>query len=144
MIDLCRDRPHGNRFRERVAPQIAHQTAKRAFPVGEKNSGHWYNHSPVRILLFYEIFIRKVRIAFLSRRAEAQDPAIHCGVHGYSDRNFWRYSASRNGSLACIVLSATAPCWKRRLENTGISNPVTALTPRDTISPFNRYSRSTS
>ena len=31
---------------------------------------------------------------------------------------------------------ANQPCWKRRFGNTGMSNPVTALTPRLTISPL--------
>src|ERR1700722_18305871 len=110
MIDLCRDRPRGNRFRESVTPQIAHQAAKRAFPIGEKNSSYGYNHTPVRTLLFYKILIRKIRIAFLSRRTATQYPGIRYRGHEYSDRNFWRYSASRNGSRECIVLSDTAPC----------------------------------
>ncbi len=95
-------------------------------------------------LVFYKILIRKIRIAFLACRTPAQYPGIRYRVHGYRDRNFWRYSASRKGAWHASCFLQLPHAGTRRLENTGISKPVTAFTPRDTISPFNWYSRSTS
>ena len=105
VIDLCRDRPHRYCLRERIAPQVAHHTAERAFPIGKKDGGDRFDCSPGRTLLFYKILIGKISIALLSRRAPAEYPGIRLGVHGYRDRNFWRYSASRKGSAECSVSS---------------------------------------
>ena len=130
-------RPAGTVSVERVAPQIAHHTAKRTFPIGKKNGGNRYDCSPGCTLLFYKILIGKIRIALLSRRTPAQYPGIDLSAHEYSDRNFWRYSASRNGKPR-LQRSLPKPlrAGSAVLENTGISKPVTAFTPRETISPF--------
>ena len=76
VIDLCRDRPERNRFAERVAPQVAHQTTKRALSIGEKDSGDRFDGPTVGTLVFDKILIGEIRIAYLSRRATAEYPGI--------------------------------------------------------------------
>ncbi len=51
-------------------------------------------------------------------------------------RSARRYRASPYGSRRAWTALPPAPCWKRRFGKTGIVRPVTALTPRATISPF--------
>src|ERR1700728_621012 len=142
VIDLCRDSSQRYCLAKRIAPQVAHQTAERAFSIGEKDGGNRIDCAANGTFLFDEIQVGKIRIADLPRRAAAEYPGIafrrfgRIYVHEYKDRNFRRYSASRKGRAECMVASETAPCWKRRLGKTGIAKPVTDFTPRATISPF--------
>jgi hypothetical protein len=49
---------------------------ERTFSIGEKDGGNRFHCAANRTFLFDEIFIREIRIAYLSRRAPAEYPGI--------------------------------------------------------------------
>src|ERR1700733_5997173 len=72
VIDLCRDSSGWYCLAERITPQVAHQTAERAFSIGKKDGGNRFDCAANRTFLFYEILIRDIRIADLPPRAAAE------------------------------------------------------------------------
>ena len=69
---------------------------------------------------------------------------ISSACQAYRRSNARRYSRSERPMWWRIVSTGIAPCWNRRFGCAVMSSPVTALTPRRTISPFSEYSVGTS
>src|SRR4051812_33561692 len=128
-IDLRGDGSGRNCFRERVLPQVAVEAAPRALTIGENDGGNGNNVPGFALFFFDEEGVR----AF---RGEKTAPLPDLGSHAYSARNCFRKSASRCGTRWRSCSTGSAPCWNRRFGNTGMSKPVMAFTPRETISPL--------
>ena len=148
VLDLRGDRAGRHGFLQRVLPQVAHQAAPGAFAVRQEDRGDWNDFSGrstraprrTRRAATGRAMLRQAAGRESSGRAPRPASDTEHGDVALTDTATGSACGIRlrERQTSCSCRPRTAPCWKRRFGKTGISIPVTAATPRETISPLSR------